>query len=114
MAPSDNLNTNAHIILQAAIHREASADEEFDIIPVEMREANPEDLRRLLSIETSSFPRGDHTPNGSAYKAAFIDAADANHQRLPVASAISALQVHEDVNSEPAQAGVQGNNSAGG
>ena len=40
-------------------------EEEYETVPVELREANPEDAKRLLRIERASFPRGDYTPDGS-------------------------------------------------
>ncbi|KAK9861882.1 hypothetical protein WJX84_000648 [Apatococcus fuscideae] len=39
-------------------------EEEYETVPVELREANPEDAKRLLRIERASFPRGDYTPDG--------------------------------------------------
>ncbi|KAK9825611.1 hypothetical protein WJX74_010181 [Apatococcus lobatus] len=44
--------------------RNAVDDGNVELVPVELREAIPADVRRLLHIERSSFPKGDHTPHG--------------------------------------------------
>ena len=108
--------------MQAAIPHEPAPEEDCEIVPVALREANPEDLRRLLSIEKASFPKGDHTPNGSVWlswvlKSLLCFGRLQHTVEIPAMARHNtpcALQLHEDVHTESAQRGIQGNDRAGG